>query len=292
VLITTRFKDLVADQLSETRAYGPLREVYRTLFNRDYFRVARAMQEFYGQFVKPESLVFDIGANRGAHAEIFLGLGAHVVAVEPNPACCKRMRTLERKGRLTIRCEAVGDREGQATLFTGAHDGHSTISEEWMKTASTNDPGFRWDGSINVRLNTLDAMQRQYGTPAFIKIDIEGYEASALRGIHFRPAAIGFEFHSFSVARVRECLSLPVFDLKCCFNLVVGDDWQFVWHDWRDKAAVLNYISSLPATVFGDIYAKFDAPELEPKPLLVPARGDSHAPALTALDYDKHLGDD
>ena len=254
----SKLKDLVAEQLSETSVYTPLRNIYHSIFNRDYIRLQDSMRKFYGQFVAPGSLVFDVGANHGEHTETFLRLGARVVALEPNPTCCKLIRALGHKERLTIRPEAVGDRQDEVTLFTGTHDGHSTVSEEWMQTASKNDPGFRWDDRIKVRLNTLDDIQREQGMPDFIKIDVEGYEARVLRGMHFRPSALGFEFHAFSLANVKECLSLPVFDSACTFNIVLGDTWDLIWKDWRDKAAVLDYISSLPASVFGDIYARFD----------------------------------
>src|SRR4249920_1319317 len=46
-------------------------------------RHARTGRRFYSQFIGRRSLCFDVGANVGTRAEIFLSLGATVVAVEP-----------------------------------------------------------------------------------------------------------------------------------------------------------------------------------------------------------------
>jgi FkbM family methyltransferase len=257
VLTTSRLKNLIAARLLETAAYNPLRRIYHGVFNRQYLRLQRVRQEFYSQFIAADSLVFDIGANRGELAEVFLQLGANVVAVEPNPACCKRMLALGYKGRLTIRCEAAGDHQGELTLFTATHDRHSTVSEEWMDSAAANDPGFKWNGSIKVPLNTLDDMRAQYGVPDFVKIDVEGYEIGVLQGMHFRPQSLGFEFHAFSLTNLEKCLALPVFDSNCVFNLSLGESWRLIWDDWRSKRAVRDYVSALPSSVFGDVYAHF-----------------------------------
>jgi FkbM family methyltransferase len=249
-------KESIVRQISCTRAYLPLRAAYQTVFNRESIRLRLAKRQFFRPLVEPGALVFDIGANVGEYADLFLRLGARVVAVEPNPACCVRVRALGRRRRLTVRCEAVSDKQGEATLFLGAHSGHSTLSEEWMKTAQRTDPGFQWNEGIRTRLNTLDQLQLEYGTPDFVKIDVEGHEHCVLKGMSFKPSALSFEFHAFARDQLNTCLQLPIFGPDCRFNIVLSDCPDFVWHGWNEKHVVIDYISSLPSDVFGDIYVK------------------------------------
>ena len=252
-----KLKQSVARYVAGTRAYVPLRDAYQRVFNRECARRRVAQREFFRPLVQPGTLVFDIGANVGDYADLFLRLGARVVAVEPNPACCSRVRALGRKRRLTVRCEAMSDQQGEGTLFLGEDAGHSTVSEEWMETASQTNAEFQWREGIRTRFNTLDQLRLEYGTPAFIKIDVEGYEENVLRGMSFKPSALSFEFHAFTPDQVRACLKLPIFGSNCQFNIVLSDRSDFVWATWNEKDAIIDYISHLPVDVFGDIYAKF-----------------------------------
>ena len=47
---------------------------------------------FYGDFIKTGNLVFDVGANYGNRVEIFVALGAKVVAIEPQLKCVKFLK--------------------------------------------------------------------------------------------------------------------------------------------------------------------------------------------------------
>lgn len=257
IAVPRNIKRFVVEHLSRTRAYLPLREIYQIAFNRAWARQRICRRDFYRQFVSPGSLVFDVGANVGEYAYTFLGLGARVVACEPNPDCCARLRALGHKSNLTIRCEALGDRQGESSLFIGNHSGHSTVSEEWMDRASQNDPGYLWNSVIKAPMNTLDRIRQEHGNPDFIKIDVEGYEVCVLRGMSFRPSALSFEFHAYAPDHVKECLLLPVFNSECSFNVTLGDKWEFVWPDWRGKDAILDYASALTGNEFGDVYARF-----------------------------------
>jgi FkbM family methyltransferase len=256
--ISNKLKANVARRLSGTRAYVPLRNVYQAVFNRRYVHARRARCHLFRQFLKPGSLVFDVGANVGIYADVFLRLGAKVVAVEPNPECCEALRALGRGRLLAVRCEGMSDEPGEATLFVGEHSGHSTVSQEWMQTASREDAGYRWKNEIRIRLNTLDRLCEEYGTPDFIKIDVEGFEHSALRGMSFQPSALSFEFHALTSGQMRTCLELAVFDSGCSFNIVLDESHGFVWDDWRPRNQVFEYVSTLPVEKFGDIFVKFD----------------------------------
>ncbi len=259
--IALRLKSSISERLEGTRVYVPLRTMYQMVSNPQFAHKRLARSNFYSRFLRPGCLVFDIGANYGEYSRMFMNLGARVIAVEPNPSCA-RILARGGNGQITVRCEAVGEREGETTMFIGAHSGHSTLSANWMQKASQTDNQHRWKGTLTVPLTTLDRLRQEYGIPDFIKIDVEGYEASVFRGMSFRPPALGFEFHACAAEQLRECLELPIFNGPTSFNLSLDDSWQFVWSDWRDKQAVLDYVATLQTDQFGDVYVLFSEPPL------------------------------
>src|SRR5580765_390764 len=95
--------------------FRPVYKAYIFAFRHAYWKKLGIMREFYRQFVHRGSLVFDIGANVGERTQIFLDLGASVVAIEPVPSCLARLREIW-SDRLRIVPCAVADKEGAATL--------------------------------------------------------------------------------------------------------------------------------------------------------------------------------
>ncbi|HBR15622.1 MAG TPA: hypothetical protein DD723_08835 [Candidatus Omnitrophica bacterium] len=57
---------------------------------------------FYKNFIKKDSLCFDVGANIGRVTDVLLHLGARVIAVEPNPECVRYLRSKYRLNKRVI----------------------------------------------------------------------------------------------------------------------------------------------------------------------------------------------
>src|SRR6188508_2094082 len=83
-----------------------------------------AMISFYKTWIQPGALVFDIGANIGNRIDVFLELGAKVVAVEPQQSC---VQILREKFENKISIENIGLSHSEGTLEFHIAD-ESTIS--------------------------------------------------------------------------------------------------------------------------------------------------------------------
>jgi FkbM family methyltransferase len=224
---------------------------------------AAAMDRLYGQFVRPGDLVFDVGAHVGDRLASFARLGARVVALEPQPALARVLRLLHgRKADVAIEAVAVGRSDGTTELKINPDNPTVSTASADFVSAAQSAPGWqeqRWTKTLRVPVTTLDALIEKYGAPAFIKIDVEGFEAEALAGLTRPVKALSFEFTTIqrdvALACVARCGALGYRR----FNAALGESQQFAHADWIDGEAIARWLGGLPqAANSGDVYAALD----------------------------------
>ena len=115
----------------------------------------------------------------GSRVRILLKLGARVVAVEPQDECVETLKKAFRRNRhLTVVQKALGACEGHAEIMKTSVTTLSSLSSEWIDSVrrSGRFSQYDWNRRQVVPMTTLDSLIVQYGTPFFIKIDVEGFE--------------------------------------------------------------------------------------------------------------------
>ena len=169
---------------------------------------ARRIERLYAEFVASGDLVFDVGANVGGRVSVFRALGARVVAVEPQSSCIEKLRAeWGDDQQVYIEPVAVAAREGTADLHLADVSTISTLDTSWIDTTSTGRfSDHRWNGIEVVQTTTLDRLIETHGVPAFCKIDVEGFELEAIRGLAQPLAAISFEYTREFDHRVTDCV--------------------------------------------------------------------------------------
>ena len=219
----------------------------------------RRLIRFYGQFLRPGDLAFDLGAHVGNRVGVFRRLGAEVVAVEPQPDLLAVLRLLYGRDR-GVRLEPCGvaATSGMSTLHLSTRTPTvSSFAGSWIEEVST-DPGFRrvrWDTALPVRMITLDDLIARHGEPQFCKIDVEGFEQEVLSGLSRPLPALSFEYLPVAVERA----------IACVERLATLGDYGFRrsrvethrWWDqhWLDAAAMIDVLHALPDGRSGDVYA-------------------------------------
>jgi FkbM family methyltransferase len=220
---------------------------------------AHAMDRLHGQFVKRGDLAFDVGSHVGDRVASFRRLGARVVAVEPQPALGFTLNMLYGRDRdVAIERVAVGRSSGEIELkLNTANPTVSTASGAFVDAARDAD-GWReqhWDRSIRVPITTLDALIAKHGAPAFIKIDVEGFEEEALLGLSQPVNALSFEFTTIQRDVARACIERCVALGFARFNAALGESQEL--GEWRDARELTRWLDALPhAANSGDIYAR------------------------------------
>jgi FkbM family methyltransferase len=156
------------------------------------------------QRIRPGMTVLDLGAHNGYFTLLFsrlVGSSGRVYAFEPHEPTCRLLRRNLRRARhdnVTVVPCAVADRPGTAPFFEMSLAGTHSLFD-----VARFDPHFTLLQQGVTECITVDEFLAAQGNPAvqFIKMDIEGAEPKALRGMteticRCRELAMVVEFNS------------------------------------------------------------------------------------------------
>lgn len=214
------------------------------------------LEEFYKQFVNPDGLVFDIGANVGSRSKAFLNIGARVVAVEPDPRCHLELYEIT---NLKVANVAAGEDGVLGKLKLGNSACATTLSGKWIEAVTETDRfgGFEWTDELTVIQYSLDHLIRIYGLPEFIKIDVEGYEAEVLRGLSQPVKALSFEFTPEFLDSADTCIKRVEFLGMRKFAYSLEETLKL--SEWVSGDEVFAQLQKLDPKVYGDVYAQIES---------------------------------
>ena len=218
----------------------------------------RLALEFYPRFVRPGSLCFDVGANRGERTAVFLELGATVVAVEPHPGCVRELNErYGRSDRVIVLPVGLAESPGVRTMRLAEATTLSSMSDKFIeRTQNTGRfSNFSWSSETTVRVTTLEHMIAVFGTPDFCKIDVEGYEGAVLRPLTTPIPALSFEVAAELVDEACDCIDLlqRLGDYRFAYS--PEETFRQLW-EGASAAEAKNQLAELAdGDQFGDVYA-------------------------------------
>jgi FkbM family methyltransferase len=250
--------------MSKTKKTG-LRQFFRHIDPKPAFKRwgrRNLLRRHYAGFITNGDLCFDIGANIGDRVGIFLSLGGRIVAVEPQPPCVEVLSAqYGGNPRVTILPAAVGAGNGIQDMFVSGSSTISSMSPGWIEAVKKSDrfPGVSWDKKIRVDVITVDELVKRFGRPAFIKIDVEGFEEEVIRGIVSPVKALSFEFTpeyaDTAIRSIRHLGGLGPVEL----NFSPGETMSFISpQKWFPVEAMVEEIGRLRKDrgMNGDIYVR------------------------------------
>ena len=224
------------------------------------------VSSFLSTFIKPNFLVFDVGANIGKKTDVYLALGANVVCFESQPQCVQEL-----KGKYSsnhgVSIEAIGlaGKPGMLEFFQSSRaPAISTFSKEYTQDSRFAEHSYVWDKKYIVPVSTLDSMISKYGMPEFCKIDVEGFEYEVLKGLSSPISCLSFECNIENIEVTKKCLNHLVALGYRSFNFAPGERGWFLYKTWLSAAEILKRLQKTNQDpgwkqiwgLWGDIYAK------------------------------------
>ena len=179
---------------SMARRMGLIPSLHRLRSLRGDDRYEQRFGSIIIQALQPEDCVWDIGANVGFYTEQFAAHCARVVSFEPVPENRHKIPALP---NVTLLPVALGEQSGTATMSV---DGPFSSLVGAADQASN---------AVSVEVMRGDDVQAP--RPTIVKLDVEGYELEALRGMRevLRGArAVFIEVH-FNVLEQRGLRKAP-----------------------------------------------------------------------------------
>jgi len=135
------------------------------------------------KILMPGMRVFDIGANIGYYALMELGLigkEGEIICIEPSPANVALLqRNLALNGYLGIPVieGAISDQQGTRDFYMATQSNLGTFH-------NTGTGAVHLSGEvINVAMQTVPDLAKQFGAPDLIRMDVEGHEVEVFNGM-------------------------------------------------------------------------------------------------------------
>lgn len=139
-------------------------------------------------------LIYDVGANLGQDTRYYLDKGFTVLAIEADPELCAKLRVRFAeeilRDRLRVIEAGVGETHGTLPFYVNEFS-------EWSSFKAQSKATERLSHRVMERpVVPLRALIARHGLPYYLKLDIEGFELPALKGMGAAlPRYLSFEIN-------------------------------------------------------------------------------------------------
>jgi FkbM family methyltransferase len=142
--------------------------------------------------------IFDIGTNHGHFTDEYIKLypDIQVICIEANPTLCSNLvNKFQNNPNISVYHYLVSQKSNEYINFyiNNGCDGVSTASTNWVNNSRFNQEEL-WLQPIEIESITIDDLIINTFTPDMIKIDVEGYENTVIKGLTKKVNLIQFEW--------------------------------------------------------------------------------------------------
>ncbi|WP_162897266.1 FkbM family methyltransferase [Aquimarina sp. BL5] len=210
-------------------------------------------KKFYSKLIHLNDMCFDIGANKGVKSELFLSLGASVIAFEPQSICHNYLDKIKHRN-FQYHKYAVGSNNETKELKLGSHIEVATFSNKFIDYFSND--SLSWNQVEKVTVKKLDWLIDTYGMPNYCKIDVEGYELEILSNLTYIIPLIEFEFTGGFIENTIEIIKL-LDKSDTIYNFNLNEKPKFELNKWVSKDEMISIFKELSIDrLHGNIFVK------------------------------------
>ena len=211
--------------------------------------------------------IFDIGLNIGQDTDYYLNLGYNVIAVDANPDIIEYANIKYEQeildGRLILLEIGISDNIEILDFYKNKNNLFSSFDPKYGCM-------LEWEGGldhiIKVETTTLSELINEYGTPYYIKIDIEGYDSLSLNTLTIdnKPKYISLEFSDIDIISKLQNLGYTKFkyidqEINKTLGFIhgssgfFGEDTIGEWLNYNDAVELIDYYS----VIWCDVHATY-----------------------------------
>lgn len=188
IFFANAVKGFTPDSIISKNLYGTNKKLYYerhqylSYFLQKDIKHEIEVQNNIRKYIKSGDLIFDIGANIGQYTLLFselAGVNGQVISFEPDPKSYAFLNfniNINNCENVTPLNYGIGKNESVKNYFRDNKTGGRKGS---FLTGFTDEKD-----QIQVSVESLDLMFKKYGTPDFIKIDVEGFESEIIQGLN------------------------------------------------------------------------------------------------------------
>ena len=215
--------------------------------------------KFYSQFIRPGDLCFDIGGNVGEKTAVFLALSGRVVVLEPQANCVAELKRKFGKQAVILQ-KGAGAVNETKDFYVASNSVLSSFKPAWVSEfQDSRFSGNRIERVEKIEIVTIDSLIADHGKPAFVKIDVEGFEVEVVRGLTKPFKCLSFEYvveHKENIISIFRHLTSVFGELQC--NYAPGNNKELVFSEWKMTSEFLDHINSAAfvESSEGDVYVR------------------------------------
>ncbi len=231
--------------------------LYLKFFNKKYYKLLKNDFFFYSEILPKNILIFDIGANRGDKSYIFNFFSKKLICYEPEESLYKLLKVRFKKNyNIKINNFLISDTLNHKKFYSVQND-EAYSSTNFKSLKSLNILNNKKIFLKKLKSSTLNSEINKYGTPYYVKIDVEGGEKNILKNLKFKIPLISFEANlPFFIKETEFIINKLSKKYQYTYNIRLENKNNLKYKNFQNARNIISYIGKIKEKNGCEIFCK------------------------------------